>query len=415
MISPILRGFDFPEREIDDQLRLCNPLLSFEEGESAPIFLARDLNWQPGGENNAGWLARVDVDEVESFGTLVSGNPQRILRGEGVVLLGERLFSVAREARIDLENIRDVKLKTFVGAGYRIGLAGVDAYHRFARKLARAAAKVFDEELDNTSGWRLSVSGVAALVLLRKCGMTSPSALAIRQLVAARIGGHTDRYRRLLVRFSLELGELEDDVHKRVSRHIEVARDAIGRTTEPFLRPRNFWIYEIDAVKKIDVFKRKRLSYSILSRVEKSASDGVSAQNVRGETGQGAMPVTVSDMKWNSGFEWTPFIPRYTSLPPRRSWEFVGDLMWSGNPILSGSPEIRDDGVFISGSAIVQNQPNISESKKKVRYLSSEVMAQEKLVSNVSVDNCGILHTSDIFRPYETWNLRYEHRSRRTS
>ena len=262
MKSPILRGFDFPEREIDDQLRLCNPLLSFEEGESAPIFLARDLNWQPSGENNAGWLARVDIDEVESFGTLVSGEPQRILRGEGVVLLGERLFSVAREAGIDLEDIRDVKLKAFVGAGYRIGLAGVDAYHRFARKLARTAAKVFDEELDNTS-WRISVSGAAALVLLRKCSMTSPSALAIRQLVAARIGGHTDRYRRLLVRFSLELGELEDDVHKRVSRHIEVARDAIGRTTEPFLRPRKFGIYEIDAVKKVDIFKRECLSYSM--------------------------------------------------------------------------------------------------------------------------------------------------------
>ena len=137
MKSPILRGFDFPEREIDDQLRLCNPLLSFEEGESAPIFLARDLNWQPSGENNAGWLARVDIDEVESFGTLVSGEPQRILRGEGVVLLGERLFSVAREAGIDLEDIRDVKLKAFVGAGYRIGLAGVDAYHRFATEFGK--------------------------------------------------------------------------------------------------------------------------------------------------------------------------------------------------------------------------------------------------------------------------------------
>ena len=252
MISPILRGFDFPEREIDDQLRFCNPLLSFEEGESAPIFLVRDLNWQPGGEDNGGWLARVDVDEVESFGTLVSGEPQRILRGEGVVLLGERFFSVAREAGIDLEDIRDVKLKAFVGAGYRIGLAGVDAYHRFAKNLARAAAKVFDEELDKTSGRRLSVNGAAALVLLRKCSMASPTALAIRQLVAARIGGQTDRYRRLLVRFSLELGELEDEVHKRVSRHIEVARDRIGRTgdftTEPFLRRQHFGIYEIDVV-----------------------------------------------------------------------------------------------------------------------------------------------------------------------
>ena len=43
MTIAILRGFDFLAGDIGDQLRLCNPLISFGDSEAAPIFLARDL------------------------------------------------------------------------------------------------------------------------------------------------------------------------------------------------------------------------------------------------------------------------------------------------------------------------------------------------------------------------------------
>ena len=97
MTSAILRGFDFPARNIGDQLRFCNPPISFGDSEAAPIFLARDLDWRHEGEDQSRWLTPVDTDEVASFATLVSGKPQRIRhRPVGVVLMGEHYFSAVR-------------------------------------------------------------------------------------------------------------------------------------------------------------------------------------------------------------------------------------------------------------------------------------------------------------------------------
>lgn len=224
MMSAILRGFDFPARDIDDQLRFCNPLLSFDEGETAQIFLARVLDWQYGGEDQARWLTHIDADEVESAVTLISGELQRIRCGEGVVLMGERFFAAAREAGIDPGRDRDVKFTALSEAGHRIALASTDSYGGFARQLTREAARIFDAEMSGMAGRKLSARGEAALFLLRKCGLTSSTDLAIRQLAAARITRQTDRYRRLLIRFALDLGDTEDDIHKRVGRHLEVAR-----------------------------------------------------------------------------------------------------------------------------------------------------------------------------------------------
>ena len=269
MMSTILRGFDFPARDIDDQLRFCNPLLSFDEGEAAPIFLARDLDWQYEGDERGRWLTPVDEDEVESFATLVSGEPRRICRGEGIVLMGERFFSAVRKVGIDLDRGRSVKFRAIPEARCRIGLASPDSYSRFANLLVGEASRIFDGELSGTAGRRLSAIGEAALFLLRKCGLTSPTDLAIRQLVAARAARQTDRYRRLLTRFSLELGETEDDIHKRVGRHLEVARGGTeGRndlTSEQPWWDQNPGSYVSDDTKH-DVLSRKYLSICSLSQ-----------------------------------------------------------------------------------------------------------------------------------------------------
>ena len=263
MMSAILRGFDFPARDIGDQLRFCNPLLSFDEGEMAPIFLARDLDWQLGAEDRADWLTPVDADEVESFATLVSGEPQRIRRGEGVVLMGEHFFAAAREAGIDLDRGPDVKFKAFSETRHRIGLASTDSYHRFARELTLEAARIFDEELSRVVEEKLSASGEAALFLLRKCGLTSSTDLAYRQLAAVRVTRQTDRYRRLLIRFSLDLGETEADIHMRVDRHLEVARGGIvDRSDEQPWQEQIDWPYVSDGRKYV-VLGRVHIPYPI--------------------------------------------------------------------------------------------------------------------------------------------------------
>ena len=231
MTSAILRGFDFPARSIGDQLRFCNPLISFGDSEAAPIFLARDLDWRHEGEDGIRWLTPIDTDEVASFATLVSGKPQQIRPGEGIVLMGEDYFSAVRKMGIDPGRDGSVKFEVIPEAQCRVGLANVAGYEQFARRLTGDAARIFDGELLESAGEKLSAIGEAALFLLRKCGLTPPTDLAIRQLVAARVTGQTDRYRRLLTRFSLELGDKEGDIHERVDRHLEVAMSGIERTT----------------------------------------------------------------------------------------------------------------------------------------------------------------------------------------
>ena len=231
MTSAILRGFDFPARDIGDQLRFCNPMISFGDSETAPIFLARDLDWPHEGEDQARWLTPVDTDEVALFATLVLGKPQRIRPGEGVVLMGEDYFSAVRRVGIDPERDGSVKFKVVPEAQCRVGLASVDGYEQFARRLTGEAARIFDGELSESAGEKLSAIGEAALFLLRKCGLTPPTDLAIRQLLAARIARQTDRYRRLLTKYSIELGDKEGDIHERAGRHLEVAMSGIERTT----------------------------------------------------------------------------------------------------------------------------------------------------------------------------------------
>ena len=173
MTSANLRGFDFPAGDIGDQLRFCNPLISFGDSEAAPIFLARDLDWRHEGEGQSRWLTPVDTDEVASFATLVSGKPQRIRQGQGVVLMGEHYFSAVRRVGIDLGRDGSVKFEVIPEAQCRVGLASVDGYERFARRLTGEAARIFDGELLESAGEELSAIGEAALFLLRKCGFNA--------------------------------------------------------------------------------------------------------------------------------------------------------------------------------------------------------------------------------------------------
>ena len=157
--------------------------------------------------------------------------------------MGERYFSAVRRVGIDPERDGSMKLEVVPEVQCRVGLANVDEYGRFTRRLTGEAARIFDGELLESAGEKLSAIGEAALFLLCKCGLTPRTDLAIRQLVAARVTGQTDRYRRLLTRFSLELRDKESDIHERVDRHLEFVRPqawkapapGIERTTGAFL------------------------------------------------------------------------------------------------------------------------------------------------------------------------------------
>ena len=234
MTYAIVRGFDFPARDSGDQLRFCNPLVSFEEGETAPIYFVRDLDWTLGYDGEARWLSPLDADEIEAFATLVPGPTLRIRPGDGIVLIGQQITVAARSLKMEAERSSLVEFTKLSEPRCRIGVANADSYRGLVRRLTDEAVSIFDSELGATTGTELSRRGEVALFLLRKCSYSLPTVLAIRQLAAARVTHQRDKDRRLLTRFSRELKVAEDVLDRRVVRylrHIRSERTPISRPT----------------------------------------------------------------------------------------------------------------------------------------------------------------------------------------
>ena len=220
MTYAFLRGFGFPATDGGDQLRFCNPLVSFEVGESAPIYFVRDLDWSSRGGAQARWFTPLDTDEIETFATIVPETMLQICPGDGVVLFGEQITAAARSLEMEVEHSLPVEFTELPGPRCRIGIANADSYRKLVRQLTNEAASIFDHELSATNGTELSERGETALFVLRKCGFSLPTVLAIRQLAAARVNHQWDRDRRLLIRFSRELKVAEDILDQRVDRHL---------------------------------------------------------------------------------------------------------------------------------------------------------------------------------------------------
>lgn len=233
MIHAILRGFDVPARNTSDQLRLCNPLVSFEEGDSAPIYFVRDLDWSPEGKDRARWFTALDTDEIETFATLVPRTTLQIHPGDGIVLIGERICTAARSLAIVVDHDPPVEFTEHPRTGCRIGVAGVDTYRKLRKRLTDEAASIFDGELKTTAAEKLTARAETALFLLRKCGFSLPTVIAIRQLAATRVTRQLDRHRRLLTRFSRELDVTEDILDGRVDRHLRYIKDEGSPTSRP--------------------------------------------------------------------------------------------------------------------------------------------------------------------------------------
>ena len=217
--TAVLRGFDTAIADIGDQLHLCHPLLSFK-GDPA-LYVARRLNWQ----NNQGALAVADPSEASELATLLPDEHGRpIASGEAAVAAGAGFVQAAADAGIQLDG-SEVSFAITHESGCWITTATQALFAELRTRLVDEARTTFDEELGDAArrGQHLSERGNAALLILRRCGPLRREDLAIRQLAGAKQNREFDLYRRLLVRFELELETQKDDLHREVERYIELA------------------------------------------------------------------------------------------------------------------------------------------------------------------------------------------------
>ena len=215
--SAVLRGFDTAVADIGDQLHLCHPLLSFEGDPT--LYVARRLDWQ----NDPKALAATDPSEASDLGTLLPDtHAQAIASGEAVIAVGTGYVQAAEAAGVQLDD-SEMTFARVRNAECRISVATPASFAKLKTRLADEARTAFDEELGDAArrGRHLSERGNAALLLLRRCGPRRRDDLAIRQLAGTLQNRDLDLYRRLLIRFALELGTQENDLDERAIRHIK--------------------------------------------------------------------------------------------------------------------------------------------------------------------------------------------------
>ena len=262
----VLRGFDIAVADIGDQLHLCHPLLSFESDPK--LYVARRLNWQ----NDRKALAVVDPSEASELGTLLpDAHRQPIASGKAVIAVGTGFVQAADAAGVQLDGSEmadaagvqldgsemadaagvqldgsemadaagvqldgsEMAFARVHDAECRISVATPASFAKLKTRLTDEARTAFDEELGYAARRRrhLSERGNAALLLLRRCGPRRRDDLAIRQLAGVRQNREFDLYRRLLMRFSLELGTQENDLEEKVERHIALVARSLRYTT----------------------------------------------------------------------------------------------------------------------------------------------------------------------------------------
>ena len=220
-----LRGFHVSVADIGDQMHLCHPVLSFENDDA--LYIAHHLDWQ----NAPDALAVTDPDEAASLGTLLPTTCSLpVASGLGVVAAGAAFVQAAECAGVRLD-ADTAFARTGQDTHVWIRLATPAVYAGLRNRLAEDARDVFDKALgDAVSSERcLSDSGNSALLLLRRCGPRKRDDLAIRQLAGARQNREFDLYRRLLIRFALELRTQESVLDERARRHAALVARASGK------------------------------------------------------------------------------------------------------------------------------------------------------------------------------------------
>lgn len=213
-----LRGFDVSVADVGDQMHLCHPLLSFE-GDSM-LYIAHRLDWR----KDPKVLAIADPDEALLLGTLLPETRGRpIASGQGVIAVGAGFLQAAATAAVRFPGT-ETSVTRIEGSECWMGVATLANYNDLTTRLIDEARTAFDEELGDAArrGCHLSERGNAALLLLRRCGPLRREDLAIRQLAGARQNRELDLYRRLLIRFEIELDAQQDDLKRKAKQHVEL-------------------------------------------------------------------------------------------------------------------------------------------------------------------------------------------------
>ena len=224
-----LRGFHVSVADIGDQMHLCHPLLSFEDDDA--LYLAHELDWQDDPES----LAAADPEEAASHGTMLPTTCSLpIASGQGVVAAGSAFVQATECASVQLEP--RIALTPIQERLCWIGVATTSAYTALRGRLVEDAKDAFDRALAEAAVNEacLADGGNAALLLLRRCGPMRRDDLAIRQLAGARQNSEFDVYRRLLIRFAIELKTQESVLDERVGRHMVLVAQ---RTVDPARKP----------------------------------------------------------------------------------------------------------------------------------------------------------------------------------
>ena len=240
----ILRGFPVSVADVGDRVRLCHPLLSFED--SPALYVANRLDW----ENDPDALTVVDPGEASTLGTLLPSTCIRpISSGQGVVAVGEGFVQIVAKAGIVLDS--EIRFSRMDGLEYRIGVATPALYAALRTRLGEEAREAFDEAMEEAVSCQsnLSDEGNAALFVMRKCSPGPRDDLAIRQLAGALQNQQDDLYRRLLVRFAFELNTQERTLHERVQRQLAMV---YSRAADLYRLLHNRYIPELDM--RTDVF-----------------------------------------------------------------------------------------------------------------------------------------------------------------
>ena len=234
----VLHGFDIAVADIGDQLHLCHPLLSFDSDPNR-LYVARRFNWQ----NDQRGLAVADPSEASELATLLPDAFRRpIASGEGVAVAGAGFVQAAVAAKIQLDS-SEVSFTRGHEPEFWISTATQALFAELQTRLVDEARKAFDEELGDAArrGCHLSERGNAALLLLRRCGRLRREDLAIRQLAGAKQNQESVLYRRLLIRFEIELNARQDDLRRKAKQYVELVASPLqkGAARRPNSRTRD--------------------------------------------------------------------------------------------------------------------------------------------------------------------------------
>ena len=220
MSDVLVAGFDAHISEIQDQLRLCQPILTFEGDER--MYLARRLDWSRQDEATGRSLTFVDNDDVATFGTVLPVEARMPIQpGIGVLTVGRAFFD-AVQGLVD-DPWGETTLCQFDENPYWIGLADVSRFEQIRTRIANSAARSVDDEIGKALGSDTTMSrrGRLASHVLRQCDRRRTD-VAIRELATALVDREFDLFRRRLSRYSIELGASRDVLEAQAGEYLRL-------------------------------------------------------------------------------------------------------------------------------------------------------------------------------------------------